>query len=235
MIRKIIVAWKTLPAAGFTHDPFGAVEIERVRSASQLLEQVAGVDANGVGPEVIDEGEAARYVNGAVVTGTFFEVLGVEPVLGRALTSADDIEGAEPVLVISHGLWQRRYGGSRDVIGRRVALGDQRFSIVGVMPPDVDYPAGVEAWRTTHSVPTSGPFGDAARREIDLLARLRPGVTLEQATSRADGADPSARGRRPQPAPRVVPFPSFDVRGCGRRRRALQRWSRSSLPSRWCC
>ena len=97
--EKIIVAWKTLPAAGFTHDPFGAVEIERVRSASQLLEQVAGVDANGVGPEVLDEGEAARYVNGAVVTGTFFEVLGVEPVLGRALTSADDIDGAEPVLV----------------------------------------------------------------------------------------------------------------------------------------
>ena len=51
------------------------------------------------------------------------------------------------------------------------------------MPPDVDYPAGVEVWRATHSVPTSGPFGDAARREIDLVARLRPGVTLEQATA----------------------------------------------------
>src|SRR6185503_10044529 len=66
---------------------------------------------------------------------------------------------------------------------RRITLGEQRFTIVGVLPPDVDYPGGVEVWRTTHSVPTSGPFGDAARREVDLVGRLRPGVTLAQATA----------------------------------------------------
>ena len=163
--------------------PFGDAEIEEVGAASQLLEMVAGVDANGAASDVITEDGASSYIKTALVTGGFFDVLGVAPVLGRAINRADDVEGAENVLVISHGLWQRRYGAARDIVGRRVSLGEQRFAIVGVMPADVDYPVGVEAWRTTHSVPTTGPFGDAARREVDLIARLKPAVTIAQATS----------------------------------------------------
>ncbi len=119
--------------------------------------------------------------DGRARPGGFFDVLGVEPLLGRAFTRADDKAGAEDVLVISHGLWQRRYGGSPDAIGRRVTLSERPFTIAGVMPPDVDYPAGTEVWRTTRSVPIVEPFGDAAQREVDLIARLRPGVTIQQA------------------------------------------------------
>src|SRR6185436_18331870 len=57
------------------------------------------------------------------------------------------------------------------------------FTIVGVMPPDLDYPKGVEVWRPTRSVPATGPFGDAARSELDLIGRLRPDATIEQARS----------------------------------------------------
>jgi putative ABC transport system permease protein len=180
---RLIVAWKELRSSGFAHYPFGDTEIEAAGDASRLLESVAGVTSNGAYRWVVVENGVSDYAMGALVTGGFFEVLGAEPLLGRALTRADDKEGAEDVLVISHGLWQRRYGGSPEVIGRRVTLNDQPFTIVGVMPPDVDYPAGVEVWRTTRSVPTTGPFGDAARREVDLIARLRPGVTIPQATS----------------------------------------------------
>jgi putative ABC transport system permease protein len=177
---RLIVAWKELRSSGLTHHPFGDTAIDAVGRGSQLLEQVAGVDANGVGHGVISDG-ASGDVKAALVTGGFFDVLGVEPILGRPLTRADDVEGAERVVVISYGLWQRRYGGSRDVIGRRITLSEERFAVVGVMPRDLDYPSGVEAWRTTHSVGAGGPFGDAARREVDLLARLRPGVTIDQA------------------------------------------------------
>ena len=69
------------------------------------------------------------------------------------------------------------------MIGRRVTLDEQPFRVVGIMPTDLDYPTGVEVWRTTSSVPTNGPFGEAARREVNLIARLRSGVTIEQATS----------------------------------------------------
>ena len=80
-------------------------------------------------------------------------------------------------------LWRTRYAASPDVLGRRVTLSERRYTVVGVMPSDSDYPAGVEVWVPTHSIPTDGPFGDAARREIDLIARLRAGVTMAEATA----------------------------------------------------
>lgn len=180
---RLFVAWKEVRTSGSARYPFGSTEIEAVAEASQLLVNAAGVTRNGVGRAVVVEDGISSYVNDALVTGRFFDVLGVRPILGRTITPADDVEGAENVLVISHGLWQRRYAASREAVGRRVMLSEQPFTIVGVMPPDIDYPTGVEVWRTTRSVPTTGPFGAAARREVNLVGRLRPGVTIEQVTS----------------------------------------------------
>jgi predicted permease len=181
--ERLIVAWKELRSSGFTHHPFGDLEIEAVGRESRFIEAVAGGDANGAGRAVVTENGASSYVNVAIVTGRFFEVLGVDALLGRPLGPADDVEGAEDVVAISHALWTRRYGRARDIIGRRISIDQKRFTIVGVMPSDVDHSGGAEVWRTTRSFSTTGPFGDAARREIDLIARLRPGVTLEQVTS----------------------------------------------------
>ena len=181
--RQLIVAWRDLPASGYAHHPFGDRAIARAAADVDHFAAVAGVDANGVGRVVMAEDGAGAAVNGALVTGTFFEVLGVTPVIGRILLPADDVDGAEPVLVIGRDLWRTRFAASPAVLGRRVTLGERRFTIVGVMPADLDYPAGVDVWAPTHTVPTDGPFGDAARREIDLVARLRPGTTMVEATA----------------------------------------------------
>jgi predicted permease len=210
---RLIVAWKETRTSGSVRYPFGHTEIESLADTSQLLEMAAGVTRNGVGRSVVTDRGVSSYANVGLVTGGFFEVLGVRPLLGRTLTRADDTDGAEHVIVVSSGLWQRYYGGSHDVLGRRLAVDEQPFTIVGVMPPDLDYPTGVDIWRTTSSVPTSGPFGDAARHEVNLLARLRPGVTVEQATSEItalsqrlepDAPDTAVRGLRLVPV--VRPF-----------------------------
>ena len=180
---RLLLAWKELRSSRFAHYPFGGPDVEAVVEASQLLESGAGVTSNGAVAWVAVEDGTASYVHGALVTGRYFEVLGIHPSLGRALTTTDDVAGAENVIVISHGLWNRRYGSSRDTIGRRLTLGGTPFTIVGVMPPGLDYPSGVEVWRTVKSVPAGGVFGDAAHYEIDLIARLRPGVSIDQATS----------------------------------------------------
>jgi predicted permease len=180
---RLILAWKEARTSGSARYPFGQTEILAVAAASQLLEHVAGVTRNGVRRTVVTDGGTSSYANVGLVTGGFFDVLGVQPQLGRALTIADDRDGAEAVIVISSGFWQRRYGAARDIMGRRITLGEQPFTIVGVMPPDLDYPSGVDIWSTTSSVPTSGSFGDAARREVNLIGRLRAGVTPPQATS----------------------------------------------------
>lgn len=180
---RLILAWKELRSSHFAHYPFGGPDVEAVVEASQLLESGAGVTSNGAGAWVAVEDGAASYVHGALVTGAYFDVLGINPFLGRALTRTDDVAGAENVIVISHGLWKRRYGGSRDAIGRRMTLGGTTFTIAGVMPPGLDYPSGVEVWRTVRSVPAGDLFGEAAHYEIDLIARLRPGVSIDQAAS----------------------------------------------------
>lgn len=173
---RLIVAWKELPTSGSARYPFGNTEIEALADASQLLERVAGVTRNAVGRSVVTDDGVSSYANVGLVTGGFFDVLGVEPILGRALTLADEKQGAENVVVVSSGLWRGRYGGSHEVLGQRLTLDEQLFTIVGVMPRDLDYPTGVDIWRTTSSVPTSGPFGDAARREVNLVASRRRGV-----------------------------------------------------------
>ena len=179
--ERLVVAWKVAPTSGSANYPFGDTEIEAVGQASRLLQRTAGVTRNGVGRSVVTDSGVSSYANVGLVTGGFFEVLGVQPLLGRAFTREDDRDGAENVIVISRGFWRQRYGGSRDVLGRHLLIGERPFTIVGVMPADLDYPTGVEIWRTTKSVPPGAPFGNAARREVNLIGRLRPGATREQA------------------------------------------------------
>jgi putative ABC transport system permease protein len=186
---RLIVAWREAPTAGSAFYPFGDVEIEAVTRESRLLESAAGVTRNGVRRAVVSDGSTSSYANVGLITGNFFEVLGAQALLGRRLSLKDDPKGAEPVAVISHGYWQRHFGGMADVVGRRMTINEQPCVIVGVMPPDLDYPRGVEIWRTTRSIAANSAFGIAAQREVNLIGRLRPGVTVEQASSELAALD----------------------------------------------
>jgi putative ABC transport system permease protein len=207
---RLIVAWNELRAGAPQHWPFRARDIDVIGEGSRVFESVAGVSYyDHPSPFLVSENGVASYVDAAAVTGDFFRVVGAEPALGRALGRPDDATGAENVLVITHRLWQRRYGGSRDVIGRRVIVSERPFTIVGVMPPDVECPHGVEAWMTlAASASTVGnpAFREGVLRDVDLVARLRPVATIEQArselagvTSRleADAPPDALRGRTP--------------------------------------
>lgn len=183
---RLFVGWRALPEAGGRHWPFQATGLDLLRHESRLLEGVAGVGYNDPVQMAVSEGGAAAFVRTARVTGEFFNVLGVQPLLGRGLTRQDDVAGAENVLVLAHGLWQRRYGGSRDVLGRRVLINEQPFTVVGVMPRDVDHPREVEAWMTVAAMQTTTPnpaWKKVMSSELDLLARVRPGVTVAQAAA----------------------------------------------------
>jgi len=168
---RIVTAWKEHPSTASARLPFHSAELALIRNAAtHVFAAVAAVGYNEPSQsEIVDESSAA-YINTARVSGDFFDVLGVPPFLGRALTRDDDTAGSEHVLVIAHGLWQRRYGGAVDVIGRRLTINDQRFTIVGVMPPDVEYPRGTDAWMTVEAraTLTSNPtFQSATRDELN--------------------------------------------------------------------
>jgi len=183
---RLVVVTKEIQATGMKHWPFSRAEVNLIRDQSAVLEHVAAVGYNEPSQTEAMDDVATDVLQTARVTGDFFEVLGVRPFVGRALNRDDDTPGSERALVLAHGLWQRRYGGATDVIGRRITVAGERFVIVGVMPPDVEYPRGVEAWMTVEARATltqNTTFQKATRDELDVVARLRPGVRPAHAAS----------------------------------------------------
>ncbi len=130
---------------------------------------------------------------GAVVTPDFFAVLGVQAQLGRTLTADLDKPGAARTVVLSYGLWQRRYGGSPDALGRQIVLDGEPRTVVGVMPPYFQYPPESELWTAARfAVPEHVLRPDLDQSNIrdshyfDTIGRLRPGVSVAQARTEAD-------------------------------------------------
>jgi predicted permease len=133
----------------------------------------------------------------ALVSANLFPVLGVRPALGRAFLPEEDRPGAERVVLLGDGVWRRRFGGDPAVVGRVVTLSAESYRVVGVLPPGFEYPAGSELW-----VPVVTAVDSLAElRQIgflDVVGRLRPGVTPAAATADAQAAlDELARTYRP--------------------------------------
>ncbi|HXT85661.1 MAG TPA: ABC transporter permease [Verrucomicrobiae bacterium] len=138
--------------------------------------------------------------NGMMVTGEYFSGLGVLPILGRAIIETDENKGAPRVAVISYGYWSRQFSRRPDVIGRRVTLNGIPATIVGVMPPSfygVDPQAAPDLWMAFWDNPKLRPWSSepyqtnsvfTSRRwiAINIMGRLKPGVTVAQATSSLD-------------------------------------------------
>lgn len=143
-------------------------------------------------------GTEAEEWRGYRVTATLLPLLGVEPAVGRWPTPDEDRPGADPVLVLGYGLWQSRFGGARDVVGRQVTLNDASYTVVGVMPATFDFPAPrVQFW-----VPLRA---DPARWERDtnfltVIGRLAPGVLVADAQERLE----RVAGRIDRAAPGVL-------------------------------
>ena len=117
----------------------------------------------------------------AFVLSSFFRVMGVHPSLGRAFLPEEDAPKAEGVAILSHGLWQRRFGGDREIVGKQIMVSARPTTVVGIMPPGFDFPQQTQLWVTLRPDPAEEPRDN---RSYSVLARLKPGVPLEQAQAR---------------------------------------------------
>jgi putative ABC transport system permease protein len=147
---------------------------------------------------LIDQGEAER-VQGARLSANIFEILGVQPLLGRVLNAADDRPGAPAVALISHGLWERRYGKQNTIIGTNVTLNGEPRVIVGVLPRDFVLPN----YDTDVVIPLQ-PESDARRNVrtsvnfLRLIGRIKPEVSVEQAHAELDSIRQNLRRQFPE-------------------------------------
>ncbi|HEY9226846.1 MAG TPA: ABC transporter permease [Gemmatimonadaceae bacterium] len=162
------------------HYPMSVVKARTFVRQSRTLSAVTLTTYEGAWQTSVREGDHVSQINRALVSGNFFEMLGARPVLGRTLRPSDDVFGAAPVAVLSYAAWQRRFGGRRDVVGQRIVQYDDGVSltIVGVMPPGLDYPKGADVWSAMFaSVPDTGLQFMA----LNVVGRIAPRSTAANA------------------------------------------------------
>ncbi|HYO63006.1 MAG TPA: ABC transporter permease [Pyrinomonadaceae bacterium] len=180
--ERLVMLWEVSPE-GRRQNTTSRANFRGWREQSTSFEGMAAFSDQRV--NLTGEGEPEE-VSVQLATPELFRVLGVEPILGRAMTEEDARPGLPPVAVLSYGLWQRRFGGDPQVVGKSITLNGASCNVVGVLPAGFQWhirsrsgtgrPA--EIW-TVLAMPTEGP---AVRgRFLSAVARLKPGVTVQQA------------------------------------------------------
>ena len=128
----------------------------------------------------ITGGDEPENINTRMVTSDYFKVMRASPFMGRDFTPEDDKPGAAPVVLISYGTWQKRFAADPNVVGRNITLDDRAYTVIGVLPESFAHQGPPPAWILM------GPFnwqGRDVRTGGNVIARLKPGVTIEQARS----------------------------------------------------
>ena len=144
---------------------------------------------------IVSSGGDPDRVQQALVSANFFDVIGVQPARGRAFQNGEDQPGRESEVIFSDALWRNRFGGDPAIVGKTIRLDDQNFLVIGVMPPKYAFPLGIDLWTPMALTPAQRISRQS--QLIQSVARVRPGVAVEQAISEGEGI--SARLRTAYP------------------------------------
>ena len=199
---RLVILWNTSPGLNITQDWFSTAQYFDIRDGHHGFEQVA--IAIGGNYNLTGTGEPERI--GTIQIGPgLLAILGAEPLSGRLFTSADNLPGAPLVAILNYGTWMRRFGGDPRAVGRSLTLNGKPYTVVGVLPRWFSLPQEV--------MPTLGRAEDAeilvplpldaadvtqrGREDYNVIAKLRPGVSVRQAQAEMEGL--TARLRRDYP------------------------------------
>lgn len=160
---------------------FSVSEMNDYRQQNHTLDGV--VEYHNIRFVLQDNGKAER-VQAGVVSFNFFDLFGVKPILGRLFSSSEEQPGAQPVLLLSYDFWQRSQGGDPAVIGKTFKMNDRLHTVIGVLPRLPQFPDQNDVYMTTTSCPfrmVPSRISGRNRRFSSAFARLKPGVTVQEA------------------------------------------------------
>ncbi len=172
---RLVRVWSAQPDGNRRFLETTIDELNVLREHHRAFVEIAAVS---LAPrDLHDSAGTPRGVVVARVSRGFFDVIGVSPSLGRGILDEEYTRGA-PVVVLSHNLWQTRYGGHREVVGETLSIQGELHQVVGIMPRALRYPQEAMLWR-----PFTEDENQDDDRELQVVARLRPDVTVEQASA----------------------------------------------------
>jgi predicted permease len=195
--ERLVLVWQSQANDPKNRNIISAPNYWDWQRQNDVFEKMAILDSAGKGYNLAGTGEPER-VSGVRVSADFFDVLGVKPRLGRPFTAEEEQPGKHQVVIISDGLWRSRYNSDPAIIGKVVKVEAEDHTVVGVMPPDFEfslYSPVRQLW-----VPVAYTKGDQDRTSNSFmcLARLKPGVTVEQARARMNNIGRALAEQHPQ-------------------------------------
>ena len=178
---RIVVLMNSSPQGNF---PAASIPKYNVwRRQTQVLEDIAAYDTGGPGLNLTGA-DRPEQLKGIHVSHEFFRLFGAQPILGRTFTPAEDLPRGGNLIVISNGLWQRRYGSDPAIVGKTLALGGEPYTIIGVLAPTFTFDPPADLYLPFQADPNSTNQGHFFR----AAARLKPGVSLAAAKAALDVA-----------------------------------------------
>lgn len=180
--ERVMAVWEHTPHLGIARNEFAPANYFDLRKQNSVFEELGAFGQ--LSTNYTGEGEPEQ-LEGQLVTANVFSILGAAPALGRTFAADEDQAGRSNVAVLSHSLWQRRFNRDPEIINRTITLNGESFTVVGVMPPDFFFPVPeTELWLPWVMEP--GQAEGRGDHYFRLVARLKPGVTREQANTEAE-------------------------------------------------
>jgi predicted permease len=185
---RLLLVWADMSAAGYPRAPLSGPELQDLRTRTRHFDRFGAVWANSI--TITNDGDP-EFVRIGLVTPDFFPVLGVQPLAGRVFEPKDNVEGPPATILLSHGLWQRRFGGDRGIVGRAITVNERRVIVIGVLgegfrllfPQGAGIPDTVEAYQLLNPRIAEGPRG---QRYLRVVGRMKPGVSVAEARQEID-------------------------------------------------
>jgi putative ABC transport system permease protein len=180
-LDRVVAIWDEMPSRGIIHNEVAMANYLDWRAQNQSFEQLAlyrwwSANLTGIDPP--------ERIQGFLVTANFIDVIGLKPIMGRNFTEEENQPGKDAVAIITHSLWQRRFGGDPNIINKTITTNSVTRTVIGVMPERFNFPKGAEVYAPIALTPelmrSRGSHG------YYVIGRLKPGVSIESAQADTD-------------------------------------------------
>lgn len=182
--HQLMVIWGNLHKTGLEEVEISVLELKDFQQQCQAFDQIAAYSTQGLNLTGVDQPERLR---GAAISANLFPTLGVQPHVGRNFVVEEDQPGSDNRVILSHSLWQRRFGGDSSTVNETVQLDGRAMTVVGIMPADFHFPnKDVEVWIPLAFSPDLLEENNRGSHFLNIIARLKPNVTQAQAQADID-------------------------------------------------
>ncbi|HYM00181.1 MAG TPA: ABC transporter permease, partial [Blastocatellia bacterium] len=190
---RLVMVWRTAPSRDTEIEPVSPADFLYWKERNHVFEEMAGstdwpYTLTGAGDPV--------QLKGYRLEANAFHVLGTKPIIGRTFDEEQVKSGNENVAVLGYNLWQERFGGNKDILGKTISLSGEGYTVIGVMPNGFAYPAQTEIW--TPLILRGDLWANRTRHFYRTIARLKPGVSIKQAQPEMDSISRALQKEFPQ-------------------------------------